>query len=235
MSLKTWDISSLEKRIVVTGHYGSGKTNLALNLAFDLARTGAQVTLVDLDVVNPYFRSSEYDQDLIGKHIRVIAPTFAGTTLDTPSLPAEMYSAFEQDGYVIFDVGGDDVGATALGRFSKDFANAPVSFLYVINRNRNLTQTPEEAVDVLREIEHAAHLKATGIVNNSHLQSETTSDVINAGMAYAQQVARLADLPLLATTYPADIVKTESIIESQVCEMYPVKIYVCPPWQRVPL
>ena len=110
-----------KKRIVVVGHYGSGKTEFALNLAFKLKEMGEKVTIVDLDIVNPYFRTKDAEKELIEAGIDIIAPVYANTNVDVPALPPNIYAAFEKEGYVIFDVGGDDDGATVLGRFKGQF------------------------------------------------------------------------------------------------------------------
>jgi hypothetical protein len=219
---------------VITGHYGCGKTNLAINLALDAARRSVEVTVVDLDVVNPYFRSSDYTALLEGAGIRVISPTFAGTTLDAPSLPAAIYGAVESRGTVIIDAGGDDAGATALGRFAREVGTQDYDLLYVVNRYRSLTQTPEEAAALLPEIEGASHLKATGVVNNSHLRDETTIDTVAASMAYARAAAALLGLPLRFTTVPAALVGQPSgMQDSPACieNAYPIEVYVRFPWE----
>ncbi len=188
---------------VICGHYGCGKTNLALNLALEAAQTGETVTLADLDVVNPYFRSSEYGPLLESHGIRLIAPVFAGTTLDTPTLSAALYSIFEDSaGRVWIDAGGDDVGATALGGLSAGLKAAGYEMLYVINRYRVLSQTPEEAASLLREIESASRLKATALVNNSNLGVETRREALLEALPFAQETARLTGLPLLWSTAP---------------------------------
>ena len=131
---------------VICGHYGCGKTNLTLNLALQAASCGQKVTVVDMDIVNPYFRSSEYRGLLEEKGVRLIAPVFAGTTLDTPTLPPEIASIFEPDaGAILIDAGGDDAGVTALGGLHRRLEEAGYDMLYVINRYRALSQTPEEA------------------------------------------------------------------------------------------
>ena len=192
------------KRItVVCGHYGCGKTNLTLNLALEAAGEGQPVTVVDLDIVNPYFRSSEYGELLGEKGVRLIAPVFANTTLDTPTLPPEIYSVFEpQAGRVFLDAGGDDAGVTALGGLHAMLEEAGYDMLYVINRYRVLSQTPEETAALLREIQAASRLRATGLVNNSHLGVETTLETLEQALPFARKTAELTHLPLLYSTAP---------------------------------
>ena len=188
---------------VVCGHYGCGKTNLTLNLALEAAAAGERVTVADLDIVNPYFRYSEYGGLLEEQGVRLIAPVFAGTTLDTPTLPPELYSIFEpQAGRVFIDAGGDDAGVTALGGLHSQLEETGYQMLYVINRYRVLSQTPEEAAALLQEIEAASRLKATALVNNSHLGVETRLDTLLGGLDFARKTAQLTGLPLLYSTAP---------------------------------
>lgn len=188
---------------IITGHYGCGKTNLALNLALQAAGKGAPVTLVDLDIVNPYFRSSEYRAPLESLGVRLITPVFAGTTLDTPTLSPELFRIFSPEaGQVIMDAGGDDAGVTALGCLSARLLETGYAMLYVINRYRVLSQTPEEAQTLLEEIQAACRLKATGIVNNSHLGVETSLEDLLAALPFGENTARLTGLPLLYSTAP---------------------------------
>lgn len=192
-----------ERITVICGHYGCGKTNLTLNLALEAARQGGPVTVVDLDVVNPYFRSSEYRDLLERRGIKLIAPVFAGTTLDTPTLPPDVYSVFEPEaGRVFLDAGGDDAGVTALGGLHQQLAQSGYDMLYVINRYRVLSQTPEEAAALLREIEAASRLKATALVNNSHLGVETRRETLTDALPFAKRTAELTGLPLLYSTAP---------------------------------
>ena len=133
----------------------------------------------------------------------MIAPVFAGTTLDTPTLPPALFSIFEPAaGHVFIDAGGDDAGVTALGGLSARLNAAGYEMLYVINKNRALSQTSEEAAELLKEIETASRLKATGIVNNTHLGVETTLETILAAKAFAEKTAALTGLPLLYSTAP---------------------------------
>ncbi len=188
---------------VICGHYGCGKTNLTLNLALEKAAEGKKTTVVDLDIVNPYFRSSEYRALLSERGVGLIAPVFAGTTLDTPTLPPEIYSIFDEGaGEVLIDAGGDDAGVTALGGLRHRLEACGYDMLYVINRYRALSQTPEEAAALLGEIEKASRLKATGIVNNSHLGTETALSDALESLPFAKETARLTGLPLCCSTIP---------------------------------
>ena len=230
-----FDSRDIGRFTVVTGHYGCGKTNLSINLALDLAASYDEVLLVDLDVVNPYFRSSDYTAMLAGHGVRVISPTFAGTTLDTPSLSAEVGAAFDTSGAVIFDAGGDDVGATALGRYSKEISAIDHEMLYVINCYRNLTATPHEAAQLLAEIEYASHLKATGVVNNSHLRDETTAATVLDSLDFGRETAALLGLPLRFTTVPTRLAGEFSPAPgaaTHVENAYPIGIHVRTPWEE---
>ncbi len=188
---------------VICGHYGCGKTNLTLNLALEAAEKGEKVTVADLDIVNPYFRSSEYGGLLEEHGVKLIAPVFAGTTLDTPTLPPELYSIFEpESGRVFIDAGGDDAGVTALGGLHTLLNEAGYEMLYVINRYRVLSQTPEEAAELLQEIQTASRLKATALVNNSHLGVETKLDTLTSALDFAEKTSQVTGLPLLYSTAP---------------------------------
>lgn len=219
----------LKRFNIICGHYGSGKTNLALNLALDWQSRGERVTVVDLDIVNPYFRTADYTQLLQNKGIKVISPATAGTTVDAPALTAEILTVFDKtDEQIFIDVGGDDAGAFALGRYAKRiYAQGDCEMLFVINRFRKLIATPGEAVELLREVECASGIRATGIVNNSHLAGLTTAADILSSLPYAQQTAHLAGLPLVMTTAPKWL---EHELAGRVLNLYPVDIIVKLPW-----
>lgn len=211
---------------IVYGHYGVGKTNLSINLAIDCARAGEDVTLIDLDVVNPYFRSADYADLLTREGVRVIGPNFACTNLDTPSLPGAVPGFIEMGQRVIIDVGGDDAGATALAVYAEQIADADPEVIYVVNRYRSLTTTPEDAVEVLREIEAKSHIPATCIVNNSHLKERTTSETIEGSIGFAERVSGLTGLPLLFTTVPRD-----APLLNKIGNIRKTDVYVKAPWE----
>lgn len=217
----------LKERVnVVCGHYGTGKTNLSINLAIECARSGEDVTLIDLDVVNPYFRSADYSDVLTKEGVKVIGPNFANTNLDTPSLPGAISGAIEMGERVIIDVGGDDAGATALGVYSRQINEAKPEIIYVINRYRSLTTTAQEAVEILGEIERTARIKATAIINNSHLKQSTDVKTVEDSIPFAEEVSRLTGLPLLFTTVPFD-----APLLNNIGKIHKVNVYVRTPWE----
>ncbi len=224
-------LNDLKDFVVVTGHYGCGKTNFAINLALDYAAKGRKVTIVDMDLVNPYFRTSDYRELLESKGIEVIAPVFGHTNLDIPSLPASMYSIFDSKDMVIVDVGGDDVGSTVLGRFRPKFEGLDYDMLYVVNRFRNLTATPEEAVEVLNEIKAVSGLTPTGLINNSHLMQETDAKIIAEGIDFTGRISNLTGLPVKATTLRRDLYNSDIKDAYDDAEhFYPIDIHVSVCW-----
>ena len=203
----------MKRLTLFCGHYGSGKTNLAVNYALHLRSLGLEVSLADLDIVNPYFRSKDSTDVLEAAGVRVIALPFANSSVDLPSLPSSAYSLVQdRSRYAVLDIGGDDRGAYALGRFvpyileENDF-----DMLYVVNFYRPLTTTAEEAFGVLKEIEGACGLAFTGIVNNSNLGAETTAESIRVTSDKAEELCRMTGLPLVATTAEKSIATPEMV------------------------
>ncbi|NBJ14051.1 MAG: ParA family protein [Dehalobacter sp. 4CP] len=226
-------MKKLKKIIIICGHYGSGKTNFSVNLAIDLKKNGDAVTLTDMDIVNPYFRSSDHTAMLESKGIKVISPVYANTNLDAPAIPAAIFSAFDTDGYSIFDMGGDDAGATVMGQFFKNMKYKEYDMLYVINSNRALIGNIEDATGMLRSIETASRLKATYIVNNSHLKGYTVAKDIIESSEYAKQVSDNSGLEILCTTYPKNILTEEDVrsFGNITEDLYPVEVFVKTPWE----
>ena len=165
-------LTNLKRIVVVVGHYGSGKTNFSVNLAVDLKAAGRDVILVDLDIVNPYFRSADFGALLEEKGIGLIAPVYARSNLDVPALDGRLDAVIESDKTLVIDVGGDDAGAAARGRYSAMIREAGgCDVLYVVNAYRYLTRTSEEAAEILGEIERKARLEVTAVSTTPTLRT----------------------------------------------------------------
>lgn len=196
------------KRITVfSGHYGSGKTNVALSVALGLAKSGQSVTVADLDIVNPYFRTKDSARELEKAGIELICSDYANTNVDIPALPQSMYAITDaRSRKVVVDLGGDDRGALALGRLAPAILEENDFDLFaVINMFRPLTKTAEETVGVMKEIEAASGLRFTGLVNNSNLGEETTPETVLSSLPYAEETARLTGLPIVMTTVEKEL------------------------------
>lgn len=196
------------KRITVfSGHYGSGKTNVALSVALGLARSGQSVTVADLDIVNPYFRTKDSARELEKAGIELICSDYANTNVDIPALPQSMYAITDdRSRKVVVDLGGDDRGALALGRLAPAILEENDFDLFaVINMFRPLTKTAEETVGVMKEIEAASGLRFTGLVNNSNLGEETTPETVLSSLPYAEETARLTGLPIVMTAVEKEL------------------------------
>ncbi len=192
------------------GHYGSGKTNIAVNYALHLAKEGRKVCIGDLDIVNPYFRTKDSAEELEKAGVSLISPQFANSNVDLPALPAEAYRLVEDTAtYGIMDIGGDDRGAYALGRFAPMILKENnYRMAFVANCYRPLTRTAEEALEVMREIEAACGLAFTCIVNNANLGPETTVETIIASEDFIKALCNLSGLPLWLTTAEENVAKT---------------------------
>ena len=196
------------KRVTLfSGHYGSGKTNIAVNYALHLADMGLSVTVADLDIVNPYFRTKDSAEDFERAGIRLISSAYANSNVDLPALPAELYALTEDKSrYAVLDIGGDDRGALALGRYAPAILEeGNYESIFVANFYRPLTPNAESALEVMREIEAAGGIPFTAIVHNSNLGEETAAGDVLAKQAEAERLASLASLPLLFTAMDARI------------------------------
>ena len=191
------------KRLTLfAGHYGSGKTNIAVNYALLLASEGKPVAIADLDIVNPYFRTKDSAAALAAAGITLISPQFANSNVDLPALPAEAYRLVEDRAtWAVMDIGGDDRGAYALGRYVPYIlAENDYRMVFVANPYRPLTRTPELALEVMREIEAACGLRFTDLINNANLASETTPEAVLDAVPYMEALSRLSGLPVFLTT-----------------------------------
>lgn len=225
------------KRITLfAGHYGSGKTNIALNYARMLKRGGEKVAIADLDIVNPYFRTKDSAADLQAEGIDLVVSDFANSNVDFPAMPKEIYALVAPPeigtecrtprAKVVIDVGGDDRGALALGRYVPDIkAEGDYEMLAVVNASRPLTETAVDTVEVLREIEAACRLPFTGIVNNTNLGQQTTAETVLASKAYADEVAARMGLSVRFTCAPASLAeelkgKVENLLPLEIQKLY---------------
>lgn len=216
------------KRITLfAGHYGSGKTNIALNYARMLKRAGEKVAIADLDIVNPYFRTKDSAADLQAEGIDLVVSDFANSNVDFPAMPKEIYALVAgRDRKIVMDVGGDDRGALALGRYVPDIrAEGDYEMLAVVNASRPLTATAADTVEVLREIEAACALLFTGIVNNTNLGQQTTAGTVLGSVAYADEIAALMEIPIRFTCAPVPIAaelkgKIENLLPLEIQKLY---------------
>lgn len=192
---------------ILCGHYGSGKTNVAVNLAYALRKEHARVTIADLDIVNPYFRTKDSREDFAARDIGLICSEYANSNVDIPALPPEMYAITDDKSLtVVLDIGGDDRGALALGRLAPSIkAEGNYEMLMVINRYRPLTPDAPSTLEVMKEIETACGIPFTGLVNNSNLGPETTAADVLASVAYARSVEEQSGVPLVMTTVREDL------------------------------
>ena len=212
---------------LVTGHYGTGKTEFSVNLALALAEAGERAALADLDIVNPYFRSRERRELLEAAGVRLIATSQALADADVPALPAELHALLE-DRTVrgVLDIGGDSSGARVLARYRPRIVKEDYRLLYVVNAARPEVRTAERSAEVLRAIETVTGLACTGLVNNTHLCGETTAEDIREGAALAEEVSRLTGVPIVCHV-------AEARFQDQLRELslFPIEIRMKKPWE----
>ncbi|HHW47459.1 MAG TPA: MinD/ParA family protein [Clostridiaceae bacterium] len=182
---------------IFAGHFGSGKTEVAVNFALKLSKEYKNTAIVDLDIVNPYFRTVDARDDLEQNGIWVIAPVYANTNVDVPALPAEINTLFEKKEYkVVFDVGGDDLGAKAVSRYKDEIVQDDYEIYFVINTKRPMTNNADRIKEMIWEIEESAGLKITSLVNNTNLLGSTTSKDILEGHELIEQVSLELNIPI---------------------------------------
>ena len=213
----------MKRVILFAGHYGSGKTNIAVNYAVDMAQKGIQTAFLDIDIVNPYYRAKDSEELLLANGIEFISSEFANSNVDVPALPNEMYAVLDrpEKSYVL-DVGGDDRGALALGRLTPGILeenNYDMYFVY--NASRPLTSDTEGALEVAAEIYAACRLPFTGIVNNTNIGRETTPETVIAAYEKAKALADAMQLPIVMTTVRADLVPE---LEGKIPDLFPLDL-----------
>ena len=196
-----FDVLAGRRLKAVVGHYGSGKTEFSLNLALAARAMGCETALVDLDIVNPFFRSAEQVGRLAASGVELIAPPYALTGVDLPVLSARVHSVFERQSlYTVLDVGGDDAGAAALGRYKPRFDENPYDLYYVVNPYRPYSETPDQVLSLLERIERRSRLRVTGLVNNANLGALTEPSNLLEGQEFLEEVARRASLEIVCAS-----------------------------------
>ena len=212
----------------IVGHYGSGKTEIALNMALNAPTENREICLVDLDIVNPFFRSAEQGMRLKDGGVELIAPPYALTGVDLPVLAAEVSSVFERKSLrVVFDVGGEDAGATALGRFQPEFSLNPSDFYYVVNTYRPYSSNVEQIIDMMARIAGRARMQFTGLINNGNMGVETTPKHVLHCQAMLEVVSERTGIPIVCAC------AIESVIEQMpeiAVPLFPLERMLMPEW-----
>ena len=209
---------------LIAGHYGSGKTNIAVNLSYDLKDKGFnRVAIADLDIVNPYFRTKDSIEQLTEKGIELISSPYAGSNVDIPAIPQEMYALTDDTSIsAIIDIGGDDRGALALGRYVPAIVKENnYSFYLVINCYRPLTGDVPSTLEIMKEIEQAAGIRFTGIINNSNVGADTKKEHILNSLDYANEVSKVSGLPLVMTTVEASLFDD---LKDEIHNLFPLQL-----------
>jgi hypothetical protein len=218
--------------VVIVGNYGSGKTEVAINLAIFQKKAGMDVRVGDLDLVNPYFRTREARQILADRGIDLVLPPKEYLHADLPILPPEIAGMIRQPGELaILDAGGDDVGATVLAALADHLKGKTVQTLQVINPFRPFTDTIEGCLKIRREIEAAAKLTVTGLVGNANLIDDTAPSDIQDGYEFAKRLSAESGLPLVFITAATDIIPRIAA-DRFACPVLPINRQLVPPWRR---
>ncbi|MBC2710603.1 MAG: cobalamin biosynthesis protein CbiA [Desulfosarcina sp.] len=218
--------------VIIVGAYGSGKTEVAINLAVHMNAKGTTVRLADLDLVNPYFRTREARHALSRLGIDVVLPPAKYMQADLPILTPEVAGMLRNpSGLTLLDVGGDDVGATVLAALADPLKGKAVQVLQVINPNRPYTDTVSGCLRIREEIEAKAKMVITGIVGNANLMEETTEQDILAGYEFSKHVADAGNVPLVFITTPTELL-TRLDKKDIHCPVLALKRQLVPPWKR---
>lgn len=223
-----------EKRInIFTGHFGSGKTEVAVNYALKLAEADFKTSIVDFDIVNPYFRTADAKEELEKNDIWVILPMYANTNVDVPAIPPEIYSLFQKKEYrAVLDVGGDDLGAKAVSRFKEEILCDDYDMFFVINTRRGMTDTPEKIIEMIAIIEDSANIKVTKLINNSNLLEETTPEIILEGNKIITEVSEKLGIPLSITSGMEEVICLLDSRQLSGSELLPMRKQIHLPWNR---
>ena len=223
------DSRSIKRITIFSGHYGSGKTNVAVNYALWLKNHCGDVAIADLDIVNPYFRTKDSMNVLSENGIKLISSEFANSNVDVPALPAETYGMLHnKEQNCVIDVGGDDRGALALGRYSDGILeDGDYELLFVINKYRPMTRNADMTLEIMAEIENACHMKFTAIVNDSNIGDDTSAGDVLSSVSYANEVSEKAGIPIKMTCVRRDLYEE---LQDKIENLMPIDLFVRQSW-----
>ena len=199
---------------IIIGAYGSGKSEVSVNLALNMRREkpDQKVLLADLDIVNPFYRSSDAAKELEKNDIRLISPMYANSNVDAPVLSGEVYVIFDDDSYMgVFDIGGEDMGATILGSMKSRLDQTDAELLMAVNTRRPFTSTVDEIIVMASELQEASKLKIKGFINNTNILEQTTYDDILEGEKILKEVSERTGIPVVLTTFMEGVVQDDQI------------------------
>lgn len=218
--------------ILFTGHYGSGKTELAINYSLKCARKGIPTVLVDLDIVNPFFRSSEIKSLLEDENIEVISPVFATSNINIPALPAAIFGVFDRKNtQIVFDVGGDEDGARALGTYFPYFQKYDYDMFFVINTLRPLTSESDDIVTLIKAVERSSRLKVDYLINNTNLSYETKPEMIIQGQKIVEEVSKKVNIPVEYISGTKNVLSQLGYKHTQ--KEFVIEPFMKPPWDYI--
>lgn len=223
-----------DKRInLFTGHFGSGKTEVAVNYALKLAEADYKTAIVDFDIINPYFRTADAKEELEKHGIWVLLPMYANTNVDIPAIPPEIYSLFQNKEYkAVLDIGGEDLGAKAVSRFRDEIINDDYEMFFVINTKRGMTDTPDKIMEMLEIVENSARIKVTKLINNSNLLEETTPMILIEGNKIINEVSQRTGIPIAISAGMEEVMSKLDSKQLNNSELLAMRKQIHLPWNR---
>ena len=213
----------MDRRLkIIIGAYGSGKSEICVNLALEMRKTAPEdkILLADLDIVNPFYRSADAAGVLEENNIRLISPMYANSNVDAPVLSGEVYVIFDDDSYRgVFDIGGEDMGATILGSMRSRLDNTGADLLMAVNTRRPFTSTADEIIIMASELQEASKMKITGLINNTNILEQTTAQDVIEGEKILLEVSQKTGIPLVLTTVMEGVMSEKELLQIKTPEV----------------